>query len=170
MIRKNEKCMWDTNPEQAKLLANPEDGYIYTEGSSKKVDWICPNCGTILSNKCISLVNRYRLVCSKCSDNISYPNKLVSNVLAYIHINHECEKTFDWLKNKRYDININNKIIIENHGLQHYEDCFFNKLSKKTLKEEQDNDKFKEKIAVQNDIVEYIVLDCRYSNLEWIKK
>ena len=37
------------------------------------------------------------------------------------------------------------------------------------LKEEQENDKLKEILAQQNGIINYIVLDCRYSTKEWIK-
>lgn len=31
--------MWATNLDVAKLLANPEDGYKYTQYSNKKVNW-----------------------------------------------------------------------------------------------------------------------------------
>ena len=43
--------MWTTNPELAKLLVNPDDGYKYTSTSGKKVDWRCPICNTIIYSK-----------------------------------------------------------------------------------------------------------------------
>lgn len=43
--------MWDTNPELAKLLLNPEDGYKYTQNSNKKTNWKCPKCGNIIKDK-----------------------------------------------------------------------------------------------------------------------
>lgn len=36
--------MWTTNPEQAKLLANPEDGYKYSKSANVKADWKCGHC------------------------------------------------------------------------------------------------------------------------------
>ena len=35
--------MWTTNPELASLLADPNDGYKYTQSTSKKVSWRCPD-------------------------------------------------------------------------------------------------------------------------------
>ena len=37
VVGKND--MWTTNPELAKLLADPNDGYKYTQRTSKKVKW-----------------------------------------------------------------------------------------------------------------------------------
>ena len=54
------------------------------------------------------------------------------------------------------------------HGNQHYEDKpNFNT----SLKEQQNNDIYKYNLAIQNGIrpENYIVLDCRKSELEWIK-
>lgn len=68
--------MWTTNSELAKLLADPEDGYKYTQQSHQRVDWKCPDCGNIIKNKSIAQINNYGLSCPVCSDGISYPNKL----------------------------------------------------------------------------------------------
>lgn len=58
--------------------------------------------------------------------------------------------------------------IVETHGLQHYEE---NANFKMNLKEVQKNDKFKKELALNNGIKEenYIVIDCRKSELDWIK-
>lgn len=57
-------------------------------------------------------------------------------------------------------------MIIETHGIQHYEE---NKNWTMSLEEVQENDKIKEQLAKDNGIEHYIVIDCRYSELEWIK-
>ena len=56
-------------------------------------------------------------------------------------------------------------MIIEINGLQHYEEC----MRGRTLFEEQMNDLFKYKCA-KNYVDKYIVIDCRYSELEWMKE
>ena len=53
--------------------------------------------------------------------------------------------------------------------MQHYEEGFSRIFkSAKTLKEEQENDKLKKNLTEQNGL-KYIVIDTRYSNLEYIK-
>ena len=76
---------------------------------------------------------------------------------------------FDWSNNKRYDIYIPSlSMIIENHGLQHYKGGF-EAYGGRTLEEEQENDIYKKNLALNNDIKHYIELDCKKSELEWIK-
>lgn len=75
---------------------------------------------------------------------------------------------------KRYDFyfKFNNKgFIHETHGRQHYEKTGENSKFIKTLKEEQENDRIKKQLALNNGIKEenYIVIDCRKSELEFIK-
>ena len=88
--------MWDTNPELAKLLLNPEDGYKYTKGSNKKADWKCPHCDFIIKNKSIVEVYQRGLKCPQCDDGISYPNRLMFSVLNILKICFETEKLFKW--------------------------------------------------------------------------
>lgn len=165
--------MWITNAKLASLLANPEDGYKYTQGANKSVDFKCPNCGNIIKNKKICDVNGQGLSCKKCSDGISYPEKFVFNVLEQLELDFETQlskTTFKWCEEYKYDFyfEINEEeYIVETHGLQHYEESggYY------SLKKEQENDRLKKELALQNEIKEenYIVIDCRYSELEWIK-
>lgn len=53
------------------------------------------------------------------------------------------------------------------NGIQHYVRPI-NKNSR-TLKQEQENDAFKQKIALDNGINNYIVIDARFSDYEYIK-
>lgn len=167
-VLKGYNDMWTTNPNLAKLLADPDDGYKYTEHNGHYVDWKCPNCGNFIKNKKIEDINKYGLSCPRCSDGISFGQKILFNVLNQLHIDVVTEKTFDWINKKRYDFYIPKyKIIIEVNGKQHYE----KNDRGRSLKEEQENDKLKKELAITNGVKleNYIVIDCRKSELDWIK-
>ncbi|RKJ64258.1 hypothetical protein D7X33_25720 [Butyricicoccus sp. 1XD8-22] len=174
--------MWTTNPELAKLLVNPEDGYKYTQSGSQRVNWKCPTCGEIIEDRSINQINRSNISCPNCSDGISYPEKVMFNVLRQLSIEFKYQKTFDWSINIEHD-NIKlrgNKVydfylerndttyLIETHGEQHYARPFSGNRSR-SVKEEQENDKLKYELAMSNGIDNYIVIDCRQSEFEYIK-
>nr|WP_283175744.1 zinc-ribbon domain-containing protein [Lysinibacillus sp. Bpr_S20] len=162
--------IWTTNPELGFLLLSPENGYKYTEGSSEKVDWRCSDCGEIIKNKDIYSIKRYGLSCPKCSDGIKYPEKFMMNLLKQLRINFEYDTTLSWSNSKRYDFYLDNlSCIIETHGGQHYEKGGFEAVGGRTLQEEQENDRYKKSLALKNDVIHYIVIDCRNSELDWIK-
>lgn len=162
--------MWTTNPELASLLANPEDGYKYTQSSNKKADWRCPNCEDIIKNKVIGNINIRGLSCHRCNDGVSFPEKLMYLVLKELNIQFELQKKFKWSDNRIYDFYISSmNLIIETHGTQHYTKNGFHTLGGRTLEEEQANDKYKYDMAIVNGINEYIVIDCRYSDFGFIK-
>jgi len=163
--------IWTINPELAKLLSNSSDGYKYTQHSNKKVDWKCPNCKEIIKNKSINDVSRRGLSCSKCGDGVSYPEKFIFNILEQLNINFQTQlskTTFKWCDKYKYDFYVPYlNCIIETHGMQHYENISGNwNLS---LQKIQDIDKRKEILAINNEINHYIILDCRKSELGWIK-
>lgn len=182
-----------THPDMADLLLYPDDKFKYTFSSSKKVYFKCPRCGNIIYTS-LNNVSRHGLSCKKCGDGISYPEKVIFNFLSQVcelhkdNIllqNYEIQKTFDWSKNishqnlklsgnKRYDfyIPLGTPIIIEAHGLQHYEEWGLHvHKNARSLAEEQENDELKMYIAISNGILSqnYIQLDCRYSNIDYIK-
>ncbi|MFJ3387757.1 zinc-ribbon domain-containing protein [Lysinibacillus sp. NPDC086135] len=166
-IRYND--MWTTNPELASLLANPEDGFKYMQGSKKKVDWKCSECGEIIKNKTISDINIYGLSCPRCSDGISYPEKIMYHLLKEFDLEFCCQKTFGWSKNKRYDFYLPvYNAIIEMHGGQHSGNGF-EELGGRIFEEEIKNDKLKEKLAKNNGIKRYIVIDAKISDFKYIK-
>ena len=105
--------------------------------------------------------------CPICGDGINYPNKFIYSLLNQLHIDFIPEYSKDWSNSKRYDIYIPSiDCIIENHGRQHYEECEY---FQHELKNEQKNDEYKKQIAIENGITHYITIDCRKSELEWIK-
>lgn len=169
-----ETDMWSTNPKMASMLKNIEDGYKYTENSTQKLYWKCPDCGNILF-KSPNTVFRQGLSCHVCGDGISYSEKYMISILNQLNIEYLHDVATNWSNGRRYDFYIDSlNLIIETHGLQHYEDSFNNfKQSKKnnrSLLEEIENDKYKKQMAINNGIKNYIQLDCRVSNSEYIKK
>jgi hypothetical protein len=176
-IADEENCIATTNPEFAKLFWNEEDGLIYTCNSGKKADFKCPECGSKIEQKIIANVNRQGLSCPYCSDDIPYPEKFIISLLDQLNIKFKYQKSFDaWYDNKikrYYDFYIPHlDCIIETHGMQHYDESFERYGDKaRTVKEEQENDAYKKNIALRNGINNslYIVIDARYSKLDFIK-
>jgi hypothetical protein len=157
--------LWTVRPDVARLLKNSDDGYKYTEHSNQKTDFICSECGKIL-NKSVTKVSERGLSCDRCSDGISYPNKFIRNLLNQIGIDYIPEYHF---KNNKYSYDVYIKdlsVIIEMHGLQHYEECA---LTQRTLAEEQENDKLKYEYAKKHGVQYYIVIDSRESSMLYIK-
>ena len=158
-----------THPHLISYFINKEDAMKYSMGCDKKVSMRC-SCGYEKSMIINKLVNR-GFGCPKCSDHIPYPEKFIFNVLEQILIKNFqtqlSKKDFAWCDKYKYDFYISKiNSIIETHGLQHYEESTGLWENLNTI---QENDKIKCKLAQNNGIENYIVLDCRYSNMEWIK-
>lgn len=147
----------------------------YLKSGSTEIYPICPDCGKI-KNKKMKLGTIYAMhgISCQCMDGISYPEKYISKLLDQLGIKYIKEltkTTFDWCKNYRYDFYlIDYNYIIETHGIQHYKESTGHFNSDKTLAEQIKTDNEKESIAKQNGIDKYIIIDCRYSNSEWISK
>lgn len=131
----------------------------------KKINLLCPNCS---KPKMISpnMLIRQGFGCV-CGDGQSFPNKFVYNVLTQLKLETQQEYSPEWAGRFRYDEYLNKyNIIIENHGIQHYEEF---PLSVRTLVEEQQNDIAKYNLAKENGINEYVVINCKKPTMEWIK-
>lgn len=168
-VIKGKTDLWTTAPHIANLLLYPENGYSLSLESHKKDYFICPNCGEKIY-RWVRTVTRHGLKCPICSDGVSYPEKFVANLLKQLHINYMHDNSYEWSNNKRYDFYIENlSLIIETHGIQHYSDeiTFHNRND--SLKKEKANDAYKKALALQVGIQNYIELDCRYSDFEYIK-
>jgi hypothetical protein len=168
-ILKGYNDLWTTNPEVCQLMKYPERGYEISRGSCHKLEiFICPHCGFEKSQRIADVVKR-RLSCSKCSDGISYPNKFVYNFLDQLKEIYISEYSPDWIGNKRYDIFLPNKNEVwEIHGMQHYKQASWTNNARKTIKSEQENDRYKKELAKQNGY-KYIEIDARCSEMEYIK-
>lgn len=161
--------LWTTNPEIAKMLKNKEDGYITSHAcNSRKFEFICPSCSHEMKKR-VSEVYYNGLSCPRCSDGYSYPEKLLFEVLKQLNVDFETQKTFDWIPLKYYDFYLTKyNTLVEVHGLNHYKSGFTT-LGGKSVEEEQENDLYKKTLALNNGISNYIVIDCRYSKLDWCK-
>jgi len=166
-----------THPEFCIFFIYKKDTNKYSYGLREKLLMKCPNCGHEKKISLNTLINS-GFGCIKCGDGISYPEKFMFNFLEQLlNTNFQTQltkTTFKWCDNYKYDFYVDKiNTIIEIHGLQHYKEGFEKiKSSKryiKTLKEEQENDKIKDQLAKENGIDNYIILDCRYSELNWIK-
>lgn len=166
--------LWTTHPEIAKMLKNPDDGYKLTHGNKKKVDWICPMCGNLIKNKTPNQVMYRGLSCPRCSDGVSYPEKVFTSLMDYMNVEYifqlsKLNNGFEWCDSYRYDFYLcDYNIIVETHGGFHYGIPFkhSNALSPDEVK---NNDKNKMDLALNNGISKYICIDCRYSKFEYIK-
>ena len=142
----------------------------HTYGSIDKIEIVCPDCGQVKLCK-ISDIYRYNSIGCSCSDNIPYGEKIMFSVLEQLGLDFQTQlskTTFKWCNKYRYDFYFNlngEQYICEVNGIQHYRDAW------NELKETQENDKLKKELALKNGIKEenYIIIDCRYSTLEWIK-
>lgn len=161
-----------TNPKMTKYFKNVGDVYTHTYYSNEKVIMKCPDCETEREMK-IGYLYNYGFSCPVCNDGISYPEKLMGSVLKQLKIDFKTQlskTTFKWCNQYRYDFyfNLNDEeYIIETHGKQHYKESGF----KMSLEEVQENDRIKKELALKNNIKEenYIIIDCRKSELEFIK-
>lgn len=158
-----------THPHLIKYFVNQDDPYKYSAGSNRKIPMKCPDCGF---EKPITITNYFNqgFGCRRCGDGVSFPQKFLFNLLEQANKEFITElsiKTFEWCNKYRYDFYINEiNGIVETHGIFHYEE---NNGNWTKLKETQENDKSKEELAKYNNIKNYIVIDCRKSELGWIK-
>ena len=165
--------IWDTDRWMVSIIGE-KFAKSNVCNSTVKVKPRCPICG-IEKNKEMSIntiYNRKKVPCNVCGDGFNYTEKIMYNVLRGTGVDFTTQlskTTFKWCNNYRYDFYIPSlNMIIETHGIQHYEEKSSNSKFN-PLKEIQKNDRYKEKLAKENGIDHYIIIDCRKSELEWIK-
>ena len=165
-----------THPYLVRYFKNIEDTYIHTYSSGDNVCLICPDCNCEIKTRIRDFIRR-GLSCRKCGDNIPFGEKLMFSILEQLNLNFQTElnkSTFDWIINGyRYDFYFeldDEQYIIETHGIQHYEQQ--GRKGARSLEEERENDRLKKELALSNGIKEenYIVINCKYSELKWIKE
>ena len=158
--------IWCTNPEIAKLLADPEDGHKYKANSSKKVWFICPDCGSKIFKQISEVTRIGKPVCNFCSDGISYPEKFMANVFKQLNITFSSQFSPKWAKPYYYDFmfKLNNiKYIVEmDGGIGHGND---KKNPWNTPEESQKIDNIKDANAKENGFI-VIRIDCNYKRIE----
>jgi hypothetical protein len=166
--------IWDTDKWMYYLGISEEDAKTHTYRSSEKVKVTCPDCKTI-EYKIISNIYKNKSISCTCSDKIPYGEKLTFSLFKQLGLIFKTQlnkSTFKWIGKYKYDFyfELNGEpFVTETHGLQHYEECTGNWKNK--LKEQQKIDSIKKQLALDNGIKEenYIVIDCRKSELKWIR-
>lgn len=164
-----------THPDICIYFVDPSVCKTISIGTRKSFEVICPNCRYKKPKKMQPKTLIYNgIACPKCSDSISFGEKYFLSLLDQLNIPYKYQYEPNWSINKhKYDFYLYYiNCIIEVHGLQHYEECFKIKNSKRssrTLKEEQENDLYKKHLALQNNTVHYIVIDARESYGRFIK-
>ena len=167
--------LWITAPEVAQNLTNPEDGYLYKKFSNKRLDFTCIKCGTHVGLKKVSEVTNCGLSCPACGDGVSYPNKLLYNLLTSLNINFDREVKFDWCIYPNYtNSSVNSyglydfvlwdyKTIVEmDSGLGHGNNIYTN--SNTSSEELLYKDNQKSELAVKNGY-NIIRIDCQYYDM-----
>ncbi|NGS95760.1 hypothetical protein G6Z25_02345 [Clostridium perfringens] len=161
--------IWDTDRWMCDLGVSEEDAKKYGRCSHKKITTICPDCGREKSTRICDIYYNKSISCS-CGDGKSYPEKFIVNLLEQLKIKYKKEYNPSYIKPKRYDFYIkDNDCIIETHGRQHYKEYTFDYCGGRSFEEEQLNDKYKREVALSNGIKYYIELDCRKSEMDYIK-
>lgn len=159
--------VYTTNPELIKYFKNIEDTHLTTTRSKTKFIMVCTNCGNEQWYSTDSLASG-GFSCKKCGDGIPYGEKFIYSLLKSLEVDFITQlshTTFKWCKPYKYDFYIPDiNTIIEVHGRQHYEGN-----SSGLYKYNIDNDIYKEKLAKENGIANYIIIDCRKSELDYIK-
>lgn len=149
-------------PWLEKYLINKDDAIKYAPRSNKHLQCKCLDCGKEYVRSCSKLLD-YGIACP-CGDGFSYPEKFVFNMLNQLKVKFKPQYCFEGSL-LRYDFYLyEHNLIIEVHGIQHYK--------QKWERDEVVNDIQKKEFAILRGISEerYIVLDCRESNLEFIKQ
>ena len=158
-----------THPSVGAMLADFNDGYKYTAHSHKKIDFKCPHCGFIQVKDIASVTDR-GFICQKCSDGISYPNRIGREILGQLLMNKfEAEWHPEWLKPYSYDnmFKINSKTyVLEMDGaLGHGNEVY--KSHNKDVKG-LERDRIKDMLAIEHN-VNVIRIDCKKSDFNYIK-
>ena len=159
--------IWDKARWMVGLGVSEEDAKKYVPNSTKEIEVVCPFCGRKKIKK-INYIYIDKSIGCICGDSISYSEKFMYSLLEQLNVKFETQYIPKWLNSKqRYDFYLlDYNTIIETHGKQHYNYSGFNR----TLEEEQKNDKIKKELALNNRIENYIVIDCRKSEIVWIKE
>ena len=162
----NKNSISNLRPDLIVYFKNKNDADNISISNGKKVDLICPSCGYEKS-MVVSKLSSRGFSCGRCSDGISISEKFCLNLLIELGVEFEKQKRFDWAEGKVYDFYIPSlNLIIETHGAQHFIDHNF---GNRSLEDEVKNDTFKKNIALKNNIFNYVEVDCRKSEYNWIK-
>ena len=159
--------IWDTDRWMTKIGVSEKDAKRYTHSSTKTIKVKCPKCNKEKNIRIYDIYESKSIRCI-CGDGISYPEKFITSLLDQLNINYTREFSPKWANNKKYDFYFlynGETTIIETHGKQHYIDTLWS-----TAEVQHQNDIFKEKLAINHNIKNYIIINCSLSDIQYIKQ
>lgn len=143
------------------------DRFRKGKGDMKHYTLKCLDCNNTYDRSEGHVRNR-GVKCPICGDGISYPQKFMTSLLKQLEVDFTTEYIINGNKDSRYDFYIPHlNLIIEVHGLQHYNGSF-KTYGGRTLEEEQENDRLKMKTALELGY-NYIVINAKDSSIEWLR-
>ena len=159
-----------THPHLVQYFKNKNDAFLYSAYSNKCPELMCPNCGHVKTGLSMDTLLRSGFGCNMCSDGISYPEKFVNAFLKQLNVEYKMQlscTTHPWCDRYKYDFWFKldeAEYIVEVHGEQHYR-------KRGGWHDVKKNDAIKKELAYANGFNNghYIIIDCRHSELEWIK-
>ena len=156
-----------TRPDLIKYFKDKDDAYKYGHGMTKKLTFICPDCGYEKELR-IETLSIEGFGCPCCGDGVSYPNKFIRSFIRQLNVNNVCfEYSPEWAGRYFYDCYFeynNKKYIIEVDGQQHFKKSSNFEM---TLEEVQERDKEKTYLAEKNNCI-LIRIDAQKSNKDYM--
>lgn len=154
-------------PDLVKYFKNKDDAKIYGPGMTKKLKFVCPDCGHEKALK-LEVLARNGFGCLCCGDGISYPNKFMRSALRQLNVkNLDFEYSPDWAGKYFYDCYFEHngyKYVVEVDGQQHFKS---NSNFKMTLDDVQKRDKEKTILAENNRHI-LIRINAEKSNKDYL--
>ena len=170
VVKKGFNDLATTDPWMVEYFVNKDESTMYFPNSCKKVLMKCPICGTERMTYIHSLKSRGHIAC-KCKYKMSEPEYIINNMLEQLDIDSIYQATsliIPWAKKYRYDFYFtynDQSYIIETNGMQHYRE---NNHWRVNFQEQIQRDNEKQLLA-EKYVDHYIILDCRYSRISYIK-
>lgn len=148
-----------------KYLVDIEQSKKIPPNYRQKIKTCCPNCST--EQYCYpGDIIRDGYSCIICKRGLSYAELFFVAYAITKKVSFDREKTFNDLKNRRFDFYNKDIGVVELHGKQHY---FNDKSSNWDYDKIVSSDKIKKEYCYSNNI-KYIEINCSKSNFDYLKE
>ena len=175
--RCNHPVIIESDPAFATWFVDSSIPRERSHGCHDKVDFYCQLCGKVVREKSINnIYKRQQVPCPYCANGVSYPERYVSALFSQMQIPFVHQYTAKFTQNGmkahyKYDFyDRARQLVIETHGAQHFEPGTFERVGGYSLEEIKQIDIQKEKYATEVLGLNYIYLDCRKSDPDWIRQ
>lgn len=142
-------------------------------GQKERLECQCLLCDTVFKITPPHKNSQKPIWCPVCSDGISYPNKLIRNILQKLPVeNLDYEYSPTWAKPYFYDTYFKfsgDEYIVEMDGGFHYDKYFNNNSKRENPKYVRERDNLKDVLAIKHNI-KIIRIDSQKSEIDYIKK